>query len=161
MWPGATDTWPTANWRQCNGAGLSTSTYSDLFNVIGYTYGGSGGTFNLPNLQNRFVAGAGDTYNLNSTGGSADAIVVEHGHTGSTASAGSHSHSLNYTPIRDGGGICANRGDSGSCHNMSTGGGINNNGAHTHTVSVENTGSSGTNANLPPYIGLYYIIRIQ
>ena len=42
MWPGATDTWPTANWRQCNGAGLSTSTYSDLFNIIGYTYGGSG-----------------------------------------------------------------------------------------------------------------------
>ena len=161
IWPGASDTWPTANWRQCNGAGLSTSVYSDLFNIIGYTYGGTGATFNLPNLQNRFVAGAGDTYDLNDTGGSADAIVVEHEHTGSTASAGSHSHSLNYTPIRDGGGICANRGDGGSCHNMSTGGGINSNGAHTHDVTVTSTGSDGTNANLPPYLGLYYIIRIK
>lgn len=30
-------------WLACNGASLSTTTYADLFAVIGYTYGGSGG----------------------------------------------------------------------------------------------------------------------
>ena len=29
-------------------------------------------------------------------------------------------------------------------------------GAHTHTISVASNGSSGTNANLPPYLGVYF-----
>ena len=43
----------------CNGASVSTSQYQDLFNVIGYTYGGSGGNFNLPDLRGVFPRGAG------------------------------------------------------------------------------------------------------
>lgn len=35
----------------CNGRSLSTTTYADLFARIGYTYGGSGGTFNLPDMR--------------------------------------------------------------------------------------------------------------
>jgi microcystin-dependent protein len=35
----------------CDGRSLSTSEYPDLFNVIGYTYGGSGGSFNVPKLM--------------------------------------------------------------------------------------------------------------
>ena len=38
-----------ANYLLMNGASLSTTTYSLLFNVIGYKYGGSGNSFNLPN----------------------------------------------------------------------------------------------------------------
>ena len=34
---------------ECNGASVSTSTYAALFAVIGYTYGGSGANFNVPN----------------------------------------------------------------------------------------------------------------
>lgn len=29
-------------------------------------------------------------------------------------------------------------------------------GAHSHTISVASNGSSGTNANLPPYLGVYF-----
>ena len=32
----------------CDGSSQSTTTYAALFAVIGYTYGGSGGSFNLP-----------------------------------------------------------------------------------------------------------------
>ena len=33
---------------------------------------------------------------------------------------------------------------------------------HTvHNVAVTSTGESGTNKNLPPYMGLFYIIRIK
>ena len=42
---------------ECNGASLSTSTYSSLFAVIGYTYGGSGGSFRLPDLRGEFIRG--------------------------------------------------------------------------------------------------------
>jgi hypothetical protein len=41
----------------CNGALLSTSEYAALFAVIGYTYGGSAGNFNLPDLRGEFIRG--------------------------------------------------------------------------------------------------------
>lgn len=37
-------------WVVCTGNSLSTSTYADLFSVIGYYYGGSASNFNIPNL---------------------------------------------------------------------------------------------------------------
>jgi hypothetical protein len=88
---------------------------------------------------------------LEETGGSKDAIVVSHAHTGSTSSAGSHNHDVRW--------------DSGSGTARSgTGGGSNGSlaaieqgllspaGTHTHSVTIDSTGSSGTNANLQPYI---------
>jgi hypothetical protein len=41
----------------CNGAGQSASVYPDLFAAIGYTYGGSGDLFYLPDLRGQFVRG--------------------------------------------------------------------------------------------------------
>lgn len=41
-------------WLRCNGAAVSTSTYPALFASIGYTWGGSGATFNLPDLRGEF-----------------------------------------------------------------------------------------------------------
>lgn len=35
----------------CNGRGMSTTTYAELFSRIGYTFGGAGGTFNLPDMR--------------------------------------------------------------------------------------------------------------
>ena len=46
---------------KANGASISTSTYADLFAVIGYTYGGSGGSFNVPDLRGEFVRGWDDS----------------------------------------------------------------------------------------------------
>lgn len=70
-----------ANWALCQGQTLSASQYPNLFTVIGYTYGGSGANFNLPNLNNAAPVGAGTsttgtTYNLGSAGGSAAVTLV-------------------------------------------------------------------------------------
>jgi len=35
----------------------------------------------------------------------------------------------------------------------------NNAGSHTHTITVDSTGNSATNANLPPYYALAYIMK--
>jgi len=59
LMPYAGVTAPTG-WLLCYGQGVSTSTYADLFAAIGYTYGGSGGTFNIPDLRGRVIAGKDD-----------------------------------------------------------------------------------------------------
>lgn len=42
----------------CNGASVGKATYPALFAAIGYTYGGSGDYFNLPNLTDKFIEGS-------------------------------------------------------------------------------------------------------
>lgn len=55
--------WPGNNipkgWKICDGASLSTTTYSALYAEIGTTYGGSGSSFYLPNLSGRVPVGVG------------------------------------------------------------------------------------------------------
>ncbi|WP_437312329.1 phage tail protein [Sorangium sp. So ce388] len=48
-------------WLMCDGSALSRSTYADLFNAIGTTYGPGNGvsTFELPDLRGRSVVGQG------------------------------------------------------------------------------------------------------
>lgn len=41
---------PSPDWLFCNGNSYPTATYPRLFKVIGYSYGGSGANFNVPNL---------------------------------------------------------------------------------------------------------------
>lgn len=67
-------------WLLCDGSAVSRTTYSELFTVIGTTYGTGDGstTFNLPDLRNRFMVGAGDEYELNDKGGEkAHALTVD------------------------------------------------------------------------------------
>jgi microcystin-dependent protein len=42
----------------CDGSLQSTTTYPELFNAIGYLYGGSGTSFQLPDLRGEFIRGA-------------------------------------------------------------------------------------------------------
>ena len=42
-----------AGFLLCDGSLVSTATYANLFAIIGYSYGGSGGTFKLPDLRGR------------------------------------------------------------------------------------------------------------
>lgn len=66
-----------SGWLLCDGSGVSTTTYADLFAVIGYTYGGSGSLFALPDLRGRVPVGldnmggtdAGRISNTNTLGG--------------------------------------------------------------------------------------------
>jgi microcystin-dependent protein len=47
------------DWYICNGSSKNIITDSKLFTVIGYTYGGSGANFNLPNLTGVTSAAGG------------------------------------------------------------------------------------------------------
>lgn len=73
-----------SNWRICDGSEVSRSTYADLFNVIGTSYGEGDGetTFNLPNKQGRVSVGLATTQNefneIGKKGGSK--YLQEHNH---------------------------------------------------------------------------------
>jgi hypothetical protein len=115
------------------------------------------GNNSTPDLRNRFVVGATDTYNVGDTGGSKDAIVVSHTHTGTTVGAGSHNHSY-LRSASTGANQYSDHGGSDTPlgRESSTTGSV---GDHTHTFTTNSTGSSGTNANLPPYYALCYIMK--
>lgn len=172
--------WPTGSapsgYLLCTGTAVSRSTYATLFGVIGTTFGAGDGstTFNLPNYTNRVPYGT----TVGATGGSADAIVVSHSHSASSSSSvsdPSHSHGVsdpghahNYRqglPSIAGGGAGGRIGDytdGGVTSYNATGIGIQGNytGISVSTsTSISTTGSSGTNANLPPYLGINFIIK--
>jgi hypothetical protein len=99
----------------------------------------------------RTIIGNGGGFTAGATGGSADAIVVSHTHTAtSTVTDPTHSHSYTqpspgtYVQNINGTGQGAVAGTTGS---SSTGISV--------ATSISTTGSSGTNANLPPYIVVY------
>lgn len=65
---GAMEMWPTTTaptgWVICNGALLNAVAYPVLFSVIGYTFGGSGGFFRVPDARGRFPRGYSDASGL-------------------------------------------------------------------------------------------------
>jgi hypothetical protein len=122
-----------------------------------YLCNGSNGT---PDLRDRFVVGAGSTYAVDATGGSANSIVVSHTHTGSgtTSTAANHQHIVYTNSVQGpaGGGGTFIGGDTGGPQQTSSAAGAH---SHTVTITTDSTGSSGTNANLPPYYALCYIMK--
>jgi hypothetical protein len=145
MWSGTIAAIPTG-WLLCNG---------------------SDGT---PDLRNRFVIGANAddsgvaktnvTGSATQTGGSKDAIVVSHTHNleGSTNEAGEHRHATNISRDTTGGSLRSFGQEQTDNSAMIF---TDFQGIHSHTLSgtVSTTGSSGTNANLPPYYALAYIMK--
>jgi microcystin-dependent protein len=79
--------------KMCDGAGYSTTTEQRLFQAIGYSYGGSGPTFNVPDMQERIPVGKGVLALLNALGKNEGLPLgsrgVRHYHSG-----GSHTHTL-------------------------------------------------------------------
>lgn len=57
-------------WLSCNGASYSVTDFARLYSVIGYTYGGSGLTFKVPNFFGRIAICKSDSYPLGTYGGS-------------------------------------------------------------------------------------------
>ncbi len=57
LWPKSTA--PNSSWLVCDGSAVSRTTYSDLYTVIGVTYGTGNGssTFNLPDFRARVPVG--------------------------------------------------------------------------------------------------------
>ena len=164
---------PPSGWLAANGAAVSRTTYATLFAAIGTTFGAGDGstTFNLPDVRDRMMIGSGSLYALGATGGSRDAIVVSHTHTGTTDAAGASSGTVesgngtgDFGTFRGSSGNISLSGAAPNRPQGSAGGGsfytaIINVPNHQHTFTTNATGSSGTNANLPPYIALLPCIK--
>ena len=148
---GSINMWPTASaptgYLLCAGSAVSRTTYAALFAVISTTFGVGDGstTFNLPNYTNRMPYGT----TVGATGGSADAVVVSHTH--SITDAG-HLHTM-FT-----GGYTA--GSNQNSYAGGTGGAGKSTDTATTGISINTAGVSGTNANLPPYLGINFIIKV-
>ena len=118
-----------------------------------YLCNGSNGT---PDLRDKFIVGAGSTYAVAATGGSADAITVAHTHT-ATSSVTDNGHNHTYTsPLASG---PTSRQPGSDSINAATYTTSTSTTGITVATTVASSGSSGTNANLPPYFALAYIMK--
>ena len=146
MWSGTDGSVP-ANWALCNG---------------------SSGT---PNLVDRFIVGRGSAYSSGATGGSVHGIIPEHTHT---ASGGNHAHPVRYstqssgtvTADASGGFVLDNTGTqdfpaNNAAPGSTAGDQIGQSGSLAMTTSQPVGAASTTNANLPPYYAIAYIMRIS
>jgi microcystin-dependent protein len=160
-WPG--QTLPTT-WAWADGSGYSKAAYPELFAVLGYTYGGTGDLFAVPDCRSRVVVAAGSGPGLSSRaagakGGaetvaltipqnanhthylSATSLIENQTHNHAVSSVADHTHqyfhasgTVNYS---GGGGVAT--GLTSPIENVSSGGGHGHNTSndsidHTHIV---------------------------
>lgn len=138
------------------------------------------GTNGTPDLRSRFIVGAGSGYNPGDTGGADNVTLTTSqipGHThsfsasGTTSSDGVHNHDIKYADNDSGGGTGLYMAGETNAAGLRTSSytsytateSVQNDGAHTHTVSVSGTtsttGADGSHENRPPYYALAYIMK--
>lgn len=148
LWSGTISNIPTG-WALCNGANST------------------------PDLRDRFVVGAGNSYAVYGTGGSADSSLPSHSHTASsTVSDPGHNHGTawgessglsagKYGLVVDSSGntvtnqVGSGRTDSDNNENLSSTSAT----GVTVSTSISSTGSAAYGSNLPPYFALCYIMK--
>ncbi len=147
-----------SNWLICDGRTLNTNIFSSLFDVIGYSYGGSNDFFKLPDLRRRVPVGFSSfgTFDLIGDTGGAET------HTLITSEIPSHTH-FEFSDNQSGS-ITSNLTNSNtpakaavaftSTSNYS----LNSTGASATVGLTSSTGGGGSHNNLQPYIVINYII---
>jgi microcystin-dependent protein len=129
-----------AGWLMCDGKSLPVSSYPDLFASIGYSYGGSGANFNLPDFRGRFAR-----YNDN-MGTSAGAAGRDTGRNhGSTQDQSTGKNGLSFTSVNHSSSGSTSAGSASSWNTMVTGAGENiaNWDGHSLRRGTQVTGASG------------------
>lgn len=144
----------------CDGTGKSTSTYSALFAKIGYTFGGSGGTFNMPDLRGRApvgVDGGAGRITANNTRGASSgaqshvlsvAELASHNHGGLTGANGGHYHTVGTYSLTDSNFNYISRSSTTSY----TGYSQPTSTEPDHQHSIPSNGSGSAHNNLQPYL---------
>ena len=130
------------NWLVCDGSAISRTTYSDLFAVIGTTFGEGDGstTFNLPNTKGRTIVGldAEDT-DFNAIG----KTIGEKTHKLTIEEMPSHNHSL-----------LGNSGTGGKAETVPYG----SQSTGTTMYAIQNKGEGQPHNNIQPsFVGCYII----
>lgn len=147
-------------WVWCDGTSYPTSIYPDLFGFIGYTYGGSGVNFNVPNCLGKSPYGADNTAVLTAT---YQGTPVSSGGNRNltTPQLSTHNHNVSITPanmIQNAQFNEANRGENYPSNDPS----FKNFTAYTQTTLSIGAGNAGNSADfLPPFSVVKYVIRVQ
>ena len=126
--------------------------WSGAANAIPTGYVLCDGQNSTPDLRNRFVIGAGDTFSVDATGGSANAVVVEHTHT-LTDPGHTHTYSRAENLVFG----SAETSSQQQKHKIDYG--TNTTDSQVTGITVDSQGESGTDKNLPPYYALCYIMK--
>lgn len=144
----ASSTAPTG-WLLANGQSVATSTYPALYTLLGYSYGGSGANFNVPNLTGRSIVMASSTQVATTTFNRATlgSVGGETLHTQTSNELATHTHGASGTDNTAGGSTSVLRANSTTV----------NTGLSASTIG--NAGSSLPFNVLDPYIILNYIIK--
>ncbi len=155
-------------WLLCNGRPLSTAAYPELFALIGYTFGGAGGTFVLPNALGQTLGSAGGSYPFGTSVGSSTATLATanlpaHTHSGTTSTVANHTHNYNDAYFAENVGGGSNYGTSAGTDTdnafiwRTAGGGWSTSpsdiptsaaGSHNHTFTTDNGTGSGTSFSI-------------
>lgn len=120
----------------CDGTAYDTTDYPELFNAIGYAFGGAGTTFNVPDLVNRSIVGMGGAFDFAVSGGEID-------HTLDTSEIPSHTHTIPLTATT----LAVEPGEVTVLTPVPF-----------FTQDTGATGGDGSHNNMPPYLSLTYVI---
>ena len=130
-------------WLECNGQNVSRTTYANLFNSIGVTWGVGNGssTFTLPDMRDRYPRGKSTSHEV---GAYLNQLTKRPttSFTGTTSSNGAHTHEIAYGYYAD---------NNPNNDRVAYGGNISlgtkttiSAGSHTHTTTITGGGDSET-----------------
>jgi microcystin-dependent protein len=145
----------------CNGQSVSTTTYAALFAVIGYTYGGSGASFLVPDLTDKTVVGVSAANSKTLAQSVGANTVTPTGNISSsigsttlaTTQIPSHSHTQAGGAIT----VCVQQQNAATAGMQGTTANAGGGQSHTHSLSANFVGSA--NSVLQPGLVLNYIIK--
>ena len=145
-------------WLKCDGRLLNVSDYYFLWETIGYSFGGSGSQFYLPDPAGRVIGTIGtsveNTWVMGDLSGEENHTLTidempTHNHTGTTDLSGVHKHTAyNVVSGRDTKGIAVAGSadvDINVTDNLTSAAGL-----HAHTFTTANTGGSNAHNNMQP-----------
>jgi microcystin-dependent protein len=133
-------------WLQCDGRTLNVNDFYLLWRVIGYSFGGSSNTFNLPNASGRVpgVIGTGTDVNSNTQNLALGDMIGEYVHTLTIDEMPSHKHgSVDVTGNTNGDGNTTVNGD------------------HFHTGTTDISGAHSHGINDPGHTHTYLGVQTQ
>lgn len=141
---------PTSDWHLCDGSFINKDEYHVLFSLIGYTYGGAGSSFKLPNVKGRFpIAMKDDNETIDAPGKTGG----DYTHKLEVHEMPQHSHMMNPRNWYNAGAGAADWNNPViRIENLR----YNVGGVYTHP-----TGGNQPHNNMPPFITFLFIIKVK
>lgn len=153
---------PPSGYLFSDGSSYLTASYAELFALIGYTYGGSGANFNVPDTRGRTLISrdnmGGTSANVvtNSQADSLAGILGEENHELTGDENGLHTHGVTDPGHVHSGGttVGGDQGGGGSAARDPA-----NTGTATTGITIQNSGLGDPHNNMQPTLVINYIIK--